>query len=68
MPDFIVQVAVGDQDGVLQVFSIKRQEVQQSFKTLPTLPITRLELGGALGTIKDKVCQREICFLSYSLT
>jgi Bardet-Biedl syndrome 7 protein len=48
-------VAVGDQDGVLQVFSVKKQEVGYAFKTLPTGPITRLELGGALGTVKDKV-------------
>ena len=52
-----VKVAVGDQDGVLQVFSVKKQEISHVFKSLPTGPITRLELGGALGTVKDKVKQ-----------
>ena len=51
------KVAVGDQDGVLQVFSVKKQEISHVFKSLPTGPITRLELGGALGTVKDKVKQ-----------
>ena len=50
-----MQVAVGDHDGVLQVFSVKKQEISHVFKSLPTGPITRLELGGALGTVKDKV-------------
>ena len=50
-----MKVAVGDQDGVLQVFSVKKQEISHVFKSLPTAPITRLELGGALGTVKDKV-------------
>ena len=50
-------MAVGDQDGVLQVFSVKKQEISHVFKSLPTGPITRLELGGALGTVKDKVQQ-----------
>ena len=45
------QVAVGDRDGVLQVFSYKKGEVSHAFKTLPSSEITRLELGGALGTI-----------------
>lgn len=49
------KVAVGDQDGVLQVFSVKKQEISHVFKSLPTGPITRLELGGALGTVKDKI-------------
>ena len=52
-----MKVAVGDQDGVLQVFSVKKQEISHVFKSLPTGPITRLELGGALGTVKDKVKQ-----------
>ena len=52
-----VKGAVGDQDGVLQVFSVKKQEISHVFKSLPTGPITRLELGGALGTVKDKVKQ-----------
>jgi len=40
---------VGDQDGVLQVFSVKKGDVQIGFKTLPGAGISCLELGGALG-------------------
>ena len=47
------QVAVGDRDGVLQVFSCKKgAEISHAFKTLPGPEITRLELGGALGKCK----------------
>nr|CAD7256790.1 unnamed protein product [Timema shepardi] len=49
------KVAVADQDGVLQVFSLKKGEIQLSFKTLPGLGISRLELGGAIGTVQDKI-------------
>lgn len=44
---FHFQVAVGDQDGVLQVFSIKNDEIQLTFKTLPGEPITSVHLGGS---------------------
>ncbi len=44
------QVAVGDQEGVLQVFNIKKNnDANHVFKTLPGKKITRMELGGALG-------------------
>nr|CAD7588384.1 unnamed protein product [Timema genevievae] len=49
------KVAVADQDGVLQVFSLKKGEIQLSFKTLPGPGISRLELGGAIGTVQDKI-------------
>ncbi|KAK4304694.1 hypothetical protein Pmani_023378 [Petrolisthes manimaculis] len=49
------KVVVGDQDGTVQLFSMKRGEVQNSFTTTSPKAITRLELGGALGTVKDKV-------------
>ena len=50
------KVAVGDQDGVLQVFSVsKGAEVHQVFRTLPGNEITKVEMGGALGTVKDKI-------------
>lgn len=41
------QVAVGDQDGVLQLFSIKKNDLHISFKTLPMDRITALQLGGS---------------------
>lgn len=49
------RVTVGDQSGILMCFGIKKSETQTIFKTLPGTKITRLELGGALGTIQDKI-------------
>ncbi|KAJ1521166.1 hypothetical protein ONE63_002861 [Megalurothrips usitatus] len=49
------KVVIGDQDGVLQSFSMKRGEQQMVFKTLPGPPISQVCLGGATGTIKDKI-------------
>ncbi|KAA0187484.1 hypothetical protein HAZT_HAZT007675 [Hyalella azteca] len=49
------EVAVGDCDGLLQLFSMKRGALQLAFKTVPGKSITRLELGGALNTPKDKI-------------
>lgn len=44
-------MVVGDHDGVVQLFSVKRGEIQLAFKTLPGDKITRLNLGGALGKV-----------------
>ena len=49
LSEFLQQIAVGDRDGVVQVFSTKKGELGFNFKTLPGKAITRLELGGALG-------------------
>ncbi|PIK61079.1 putative Bardet-Biedl syndrome 7 protein [Apostichopus japonicus] len=49
------RVAVADQTGVLQCFNMKKGEAQVAFKTLPGTKITRVELGGALGSPSDKV-------------
>lgn len=46
----INKVAVGDQDGVVQVFSIKKQDTQIHFKTLPTGKVSAVQLGGIAGT------------------
>jgi hypothetical protein len=46
---------------VLQVFSVKKGDIQLGFKTLPGAGISRLELGGALGryvlTFVPHMCQ-----------
>eukprot|EP00095_Tigriopus_kingsejongensis_P011869 maker-scaffold180_size281610-snap-gene-0.36 protein:Tk11869 transcript:maker-scaffold180_size281610-snap-gene-0.36-mRNA-1 annotation:"bardet-biedl syndrome 7 protein homolog" len=34
---------------------MRRQEASLAFKTLPGPPIRRMEMGGALGTVKDKI-------------
>lgn len=43
------QVVVGDQDGVIQLFSIKKDEPMIHFKTLPTEKVQCVQLGGAAG-------------------
>lgn len=49
------KVVVGDQDGVITCFGIKKGEPVTVFKTLPGPKIARLELGGALNTPQEKV-------------
>lgn len=46
---------VGDQDGVVQLLSAKRYEVNVHFKTVPGNKITSVQLGGSLGSIHDRV-------------
>ncbi|KAL3267317.1 hypothetical protein HHI36_011448 [Cryptolaemus montrouzieri] len=45
------KVAVADRDGILQVFSIKKEDISLTFKTLPGPEISSLELAGALGRL-----------------
>ncbi|XP_011299492.1 Bardet-Biedl syndrome 7 protein homolog [Fopius arisanus] len=47
--------AVGDHDGILHVFGMKKGELQLSFKSLPGPKIEKLVLGGTLGNPKDKI-------------
>uniref|UniRef100_A0A182QGI9 Bardet-Biedl syndrome 7 protein homolog n=1 Tax=Anopheles farauti TaxID=69004 RepID=A0A182QGI9_9DIPT len=49
------KVAIGDQDGVLQVFSMKKDELQVHFKTLPNEKIASVKLGGQAGSVPDKI-------------
>ncbi|CAH2300645.1 Bardet-Biedl syndrome 7 isoform X1 [Pelobates cultripes] len=49
------KVVIGDQDGIVTCFGIKKSEAVPVFKTLPGQKISRLELGGALGTVQEKV-------------
>ncbi|XP_041130154.1 Bardet-Biedl syndrome 7 protein [Polyodon spathula] len=49
------KVAVADQDGVITCFGMKKGEPVPVFKSLPGPKISRLELGGALGTPKEKI-------------
>lgn len=46
---FILQVVVGDQDGIVQLFSMKKDELIIHFKTLPAEKVQSIHLGGALG-------------------
>ncbi|XP_067386290.1 Bardet-Biedl syndrome 7 protein homolog, partial [Emydura macquarii macquarii] len=49
------KVVIGDHDGVITCFGIKKGEAVPVFKTLPGQRITRLELGGALNTPQEKI-------------
>jgi Bardet-Biedl syndrome 7 protein len=47
---------VGDQDGVIQLLSVKKDEAMVHFKTVPTgAKITSIQLGGSLGSPHDKI-------------
>ncbi|XP_066154272.1 Bardet-Biedl syndrome 7 protein homolog isoform X2 [Euwallacea fornicatus] len=49
------KVAIADTDGILQVFSVRKDDIQLHFKTLPGPAITSLKVAGASGTVNDKV-------------
>ncbi|KAI4462734.1 bardet-biedl syndrome 7 protein [Holotrichia oblita] len=49
------KIAIGDNDGILQVFSIKKEDIQIQFKTLPGSKISSLQLAGARGSPADKI-------------
>nr|XP_060635600.1 Bardet-Biedl syndrome 7 protein [Anolis sagrei ordinatus] len=49
------KVVIGDHDGVVTCFGIKKGESVPVFKTLPGEKIARLELGGALNTLQEKI-------------
>lgn len=49
------KVVIGDQDGVLQLFSAKKDEVSVHFKTVPSNKITSVQLGGSIGSIPDRI-------------
>ncbi|XP_042326280.1 Bardet-Biedl syndrome 7 protein [Sceloporus undulatus] len=49
------KVVIGDLDGVITCFGIRKGESVPVFKTLPGEKIARLELGGALNTLQEKI-------------
>nr|XP_023018079.1 Bardet-Biedl syndrome 7 protein homolog [Leptinotarsa decemlineata] len=49
------KVAIADVDGILQVFSIKKEQIQLHFKTLPGSPICSVKTAGATGAVVDKI-------------
>ncbi|XP_030747216.1 Bardet-Biedl syndrome 7 protein homolog [Sitophilus oryzae] len=57
------KVAVADSEGILQVFSIKKDDIQLHFKTLPGPAIASLQTAGTAGTAHDKIfiaCGNEV--------
>ncbi|XP_019862996.1 PREDICTED: Bardet-Biedl syndrome 7 protein homolog [Amphimedon queenslandica] len=49
------KIVVGDQDGVLTTFGMKKGDPQIVFKTLPGPPIATLQLNGAPGSVADRI-------------
>ncbi|XP_052795027.1 Bardet-Biedl syndrome 7 protein homolog isoform X2 [Mya arenaria] len=49
------KAAVADHKGVLQLFGVRKGEVQQVFKTNPGLKISRLELGGPVDGVRERI-------------
>jgi Bardet-Biedl syndrome 7 protein len=49
------KVVVGDQNGVIQLFSIKKNEYCLHFATPNGPKVSCIRLGGALGTVPDKI-------------
>ncbi|XP_050436713.1 Bardet-Biedl syndrome 7 protein homolog isoform X2 [Adelges cooleyi] len=49
------KIIVGDQEGILQLIQMRKGKVHMLFKTLPLEKITQVCLGGALGTVQDKI-------------
>lgn len=47
-------MVVGDQDGIVQLFSMKKDEIVIHFKTLPTDKVQSIQLSGAPGNILQK--------------
>lgn len=46
---------VGDQDGVVQLCSAKKDEASVHFKTVPGNKITSVQLGGSSSSVSDKI-------------
>lgn len=46
---------IGDQDGVVQLLTAKKDEASVLFKTVPGNRITSVQLGGSAGAINDKI-------------
>ncbi|XP_055081065.1 Bardet-Biedl syndrome 7 protein isoform X1 [Periophthalmus magnuspinnatus] len=49
------KVAIADHDGVLTCFGMKKGEAVPVFKTLPGPKIARMDLGGAVGSPREKI-------------
>lgn len=45
------KIVIGDQSGVVQLLSVKKDDLHVHFKTVPGLKITAIQLGGASGEI-----------------
>ncbi|KAG5865898.1 Bardet-Biedl syndrome 7-like protein [Gonioctena quinquepunctata] len=48
-------LVIADVEGILQVFSIKKEQIQLHFKTLPGSSISSVKVTGAAGNAVDKI-------------
>lgn len=46
---------IGDQEGVVQLLSAKKDEASVVFKTVPGNAITSVQLGGSTSSVSDKI-------------
>ncbi|CAF1583092.1 unnamed protein product [Adineta ricciae] len=49
------KLALGESNGSVQLFSIRKKDTSTIFKTAPGKRINRIELGGRLGEIPDRI-------------
>ncbi|XP_072290934.1 Bardet-Biedl syndrome 7 protein [Eucyclogobius newberryi] len=49
------KVAIADHDGIVTCFGMKKGEAVPVFKTLPGPRVSRMDLGGAIGTPQEKI-------------
>lgn len=49
------QIVVGDQDGIVQLFSMKKEEMVIHFKTLPSEKIQSIQLSGTPGNFSFSI-------------
>ncbi|CAF1147012.1 unnamed protein product [Rotaria sp. Silwood1] len=49
------KIALGESNGIVQLFSVRKKDINAIFKTTPGRRITRVELGGRLGETPDRI-------------
>ncbi|KAK0159968.1 hypothetical protein PV328_007422 [Microctonus aethiopoides] len=54
-PQQTQKFVVGDHDGIIHIYGVKKGELQLIFKSLPGEIIKKVVLGGTIGTPKDKI-------------
>ncbi|KAL3880310.1 hypothetical protein ACJMK2_032558 [Sinanodonta woodiana] len=51
----VQKIAIADHDGMLQLFGMKKGDVQNVFKTSTSTKLTRLDLGGPVGGVRERI-------------
>ncbi|XP_034946390.1 Bardet-Biedl syndrome 7 protein homolog [Chelonus insularis] len=63
-PKATQKFAVGDNDGIIYIFSMKKNELQLVFKSLPSYKIEKIVLGG--GTSNSNDVPKDRIFVAYN--